>query len=742
MRQLCLTALAASAVLFSAASLADTTPQTLPFSQDWSNVGLITAANDWSGVPGIAGFTGNGVTALTTTGQNPQLLLADDVPATLNVTANQTDPTLAGGGIFEFEPLNVVAFQGSNTSARAPYLLLSLTTTGKSGITAAYNLRDVDGSVDNAVQPVALHYRIGTTGPFTDVPAAFVADASSGPSLATLVTPVFVTLPAAVDNQALVQLRIMTANAAGNDEFIGIDDIVIGGGPAVDVPPTVSSSVPANNATNVVFNSNLSVTFSEAVTVTGAWYTLTCATSGAHTAVVTGGPTSYTLDPSPDFAFGESCTLTVIAANVVDIDGTPNPMASNAVINFAIAADVAPSVSSTVPANSATGVSLNSNLTVNFSEPVSVTGAWYSLSCATTGANLAAIVSGGPASFVLDPTPTFANSELCTLTINAANVLDLDGTPNAMAANYVTSFTTQPSVGNYYATVNASNATLLRSTLHALIRGHTCYFYSGPTTGLNVWTILEDADQAPGDSTKILDVYKNALYTKITDRAGTNPDATNSYNREHTWPNSYGFNDILTATGNGGASFAYCPYTDTHMLYASNVSYNSTRSNLIYDNCPGCAELATQVNAGQGGAGFPNRFVAGTPTGGGKFEPWDKRKGDLARAVLYMDIRYEGGMHPVTGINEPNLIATDDLALVNVFPSGQFSSTGYMGKLATLIAWNLADPPSPEEVVRNGKIYGYQGNRNPFIDHPEWVNCLYLGQCGTVNEIYFKDGFE
>ena len=719
----------------SATAFADTTPQSLPFNQTWSNPALITTANTWSGVPGIIGANGANP-ASTTTGVDPQTLIFEDPTPTLSVNANQTVvmASMLSGEVAEFETLGVVAFQGSGT-ADAPYLLITLNTTGRASIPMSYNLRDIDDGVESAIQAVALQYRIGTTGTFTNIPAGFVADASTGPSLATLVTPVAVTLPSAIDNQPIVQLRILTSNAVGSDEFIGVDDISIGGS-ATDVPPTVSSTTPANNAVNVLIDSNISVAFSEAVTVSGNWYTINCATSGAHTAVVTGGPGTYTLDPSPNFAFNESCTLVIIAANVLDQDGTPDAMAANVTVNFTTVADVAPTVSSTAPANGATGVNVNSNVTVNFSEPVTVNGTWYSLSCAVTGNNLAATVTGGPSSYVIDPTPTLANSELCTLNINAANVVDQDGTPNAMAANFSASFTTQASAANYYNSVDATSATTLRATLNPVIRGHTCYFYSG--AGTSVWTILEDADQAPGvgNENKVFDVYKNEFYTKGTDRAGINNNPVTSFNREHTWPNSYGFNDVLTAPGNGGTQYPYCPYTDTHMLYASNVAYNSSRGNLYYDNCPGCTQLATTANAGQGGPGFPNRFDTS------KFETWDSRKGDVARAILYMDIRYEGGTHPVTGITEPNLIVTDNTALITTTPSGQVVATGYMGKLSTLIAWHLADPPTDAERARNDKIFGYQNNRNPFIDRPEWVNCLYLNQCGAVGENLFKDGFE
>ncbi len=207
------------------------TAQTLPFSQNWTNTGLITTSDDWSGVPGVNGFRGDALSA--SPGTDPQTILAaDDVGFVLDVTANQTNPNTFGtGGVAEFHITDpVVAFQGSGT-ADAPYIKIYINTTGQSNITVAYNLRDIDGSTDNAVQPVALHYRVGNSGVFTNVPAGYVADASTGPSLATLVTPVCAALPAACDNQPLVEVRIMTSDAAGTDELIGIDDIVVSTAP-------------------------------------------------------------------------------------------------------------------------------------------------------------------------------------------------------------------------------------------------------------------------------------------------------------------------------------------------------------------------------------------------------------------------------------------------------------------------------------------------------------------------------
>ena len=181
---------------------ADSTPQALPFAQDWSNATLITVADNWSGVPGIVGFRGDDLT--TATGTNPQTILADGTGTPVNVIANATNPNgLATGGVAEFDalPNPTIALNGSGT-ADAPFILVSISTLGRSAVTVSYNVRDLDGSADNAVQPVALHYRVGSSGSFTNLPAGFVADATSGPSLATLVTPVSVTSDATKPSSA------------------------------------------------------------------------------------------------------------------------------------------------------------------------------------------------------------------------------------------------------------------------------------------------------------------------------------------------------------------------------------------------------------------------------------------------------------------------------------------------------------------------------------------------------------
>jgi len=99
-----------------------------------------------------------------------------------------------------------------------------------------------------------------------------------------------------------------------------------------DAPPSVSSTYPSDGASGIPVNANLSITFSEPVNISGAWYSLACSVSGAKTGAVSGGPTTFAIDPTMDFDGGESCTLTVYAANVSDQDANDPP--DNMEFNF------------------------------------------------------------------------------------------------------------------------------------------------------------------------------------------------------------------------------------------------------------------------------------------------------------------------------------------------------------------------------------------------------------------------
>jgi endonuclease I len=262
--------------------------------------------------------------------------------------------------------------------------------------------------------------------------------------------------------------------------------------------------------------------------------------------------------------------------------------------------------------------------------------------------------------------------------------------------------TNRTSQGNYYNNVDASSQANLRQSLHNVIKDHTRFPYTASST--DVWDILELADQDANDASKVICVYKNVSYDKFG--GGSGP-----YNREHTWPKSYGFSDYNDCN---------YPYTDCHHLMISDVQYNSNRGNLFFDNCSsGCTGDDALYNASNDWGGNPADVNL---RDGNSYEVWPERRGDVARAQFYMDIRYEGGTHGITGCNEPDLVLTDNAALIN-------TGSNYMGLLSVLIQWHNEDPVDDIERLRNEVVYSFQGNRNPFVDHPEWVDCLYNGNC-------------
>lgn len=272
---------------------------------------------------------------------------------------------------------------------------------------------------------------------------------------------------------------------------------------------------------------------------------------------------------------------------------------------------------------------------------------------------------------------------------------------------------------NYYATVDTGSPATLRATLHAVIDDHTRFTYTG--SGTDTWTILEQADENPANGSAIVDVYHNASYAKA---GGGNVN----YDREHSWPKSYGFPD---ETGSG-----LYPFTDCHQLFLCNSSYNSSRGNRAYALCDAAAteKVTLLTNGVGGGAGvYPgNSNWTDALTAAGRWETWHDRRGDVARAQMYLDVRYEGGTHSVTGTAEPNLILTDNVALIAASNTGSNAATGYMGLLSVLLQWHQQDPVDQRERDRNDLVFGYQGNRNPFVDHPEWVNCLFAAQCNDT----------
>src|SRR5436190_98719 len=303
----------------------------------------------------------------------------------------------------------------------------------------------------------------------------------------------------------------------------------------IDAAPSVTAVTPTNGSVTVATNTNLSVTFSEPVTITNSSVTVSCANTGAHTVTLSGGPTTFTLDPTTDFTGGETCTVTVVAAQVTDQDAgdPPDNMVSDYVFSFGV--DAAPAVTTTTPTNGAPQVAANTNVTINFSESVNASGSSFTISCATSGSHTFTTSASPSTTFTLNPNVDFTFGELCTVTVVAAQVTDTDAfdPPDNMPADYVFSFTvdaaptvtaTTPTNGATNQTSNTNvtvtfsepvNATGASFTISCATSGaHAFALSGGPTT----WTLDPNTDFTNGENCTV-----TVLAAQVTDTDANDP---------------------------------------------------------------------------------------------------------------------------------------------------------------------------------------------------------------------------
>lgn len=233
-----------------------------------------------------------------------------------------------------------------------------------------------------------------------------------------------------------------------------------------------------------------------------------------------------------------------------------------------------------------------------------------------------------------------------------------------------------PPPGYYDAATGLSGAAL-KNALHGIIRnGHTAIPYGDLEMPLRaLW-------QDPANASNILLIYSTASV----------PQTAPTWNKEHLWPRSRGNSDAAGADD-----------SDLHYIVPCDSDVNSQRGNLYFDNS----------SPADGGIIVPGHPEAPeTSRDGNSWEPPGAQKGDIARTLFYVAVRYDGA--------EPN---TSDMELVNGPPAGP-----QMARLQTLLAWHSADPPDPAERARNDQVFStYQHNRNPFIDHPEYAESIFGG---------------
>lgn len=231
----------------------------------------------------------------------------------------------------------------------------------------------------------------------------------------------------------------------------------------------------------------------------------------------------------------------------------------------------------------------------------------------------------------------------------------------------------------YYKGITATNNKELFEQLSKLLNQ---YPYTENTTYNQVWSIVREADIRPEVSSNYISgIYGYYFERKIDGKMirKLSPDGNEkTYNREHVWPQSrlsISREEKASYVGRGIA-------TDAHNLRASGVNINKYRGNLDFEDGTGRAHL---VNGG--------------------FYPGDMSKGDVARILLYMAVRYK-----------------DRLKLSkNARSDSYVEGHGELGNLELLKRWSYEDKVDQLERNRNNVIFNYQKNRNPFIDHPEWV---------------------
>ncbi len=266
----------------------------------------------------------------------------------------------------------------------------------------------------------------------------------------------------------------------------------------------------------------------------------------------------------------------------------------------------------------------------------------------------------------------------------------------------------------YYSAVDVSSPTTLRESLHEIIDDHLKIPYTA--SELDTWDVLETGDQDQDQPGNITTLYRNNSAPK---QGGGN----SFYNREHSWPRSYGFTDDSPEN---------YPFSDMHALFLADIDYNAERQNQPYGNCDsGCRDFSAEANDGRGGNAADINQTIGEFSQG-SWDVWPQRRGDVARAQLYMDLRYAGGNHGISGATEPDLILTDDRALIESSRSSDNEPIGYMGLLSTLLEWHEEDPVDDIERQHHEAVFAAQGNRNPFIDNPQFARCVFAADCAAL----------
>ena len=258
---------------------------------------------------------------------------------------------------------------------------------------------------------------------------------------------------------------------------------------------------------------------------------------------------------------------------------------------------------------------------------------------------------------------------------------------------------TNPTPTGYYVTAQGLSGYALKTELYNIIKDHNAQGYSA------IWNFYDSSarDKYFENDNSILDMYSEKPngsdsynYAAVSDQCGNYSGEGGCYNREHSFPKSW-FGGTIEPMN-----------SDVHHIYATDGYVNSKRSNFPFGEVASAS--FTSTNGSKLGSAASSLNYSGTV-----FEPIDEFKGDFARAYFYMATRYEN----VIGTWQTK--TTSSNAVLNGSSNQVFESW----VVAMLLNWHNSDPVSQMELDRNQAAFEFQGNRNPYIDHPEFVEMIW-----------------
>ncbi len=278
----------------------------------------------------------------------------------------------------------------------------------------------------------------------------------------------------------------------------------------------------------------------------------------------------------------------------------------------------------------------------------------------------------------------------------SGNISHTDGSETEnISVNETNSSTNKP--GSYYSSATSTGQTL-KWELHEIINGHEERTYT------NLWTDFQDTDPKPNGN--VWDMYSDKggcldppyEFIFVTDQCGIYSNEGDCYNREHSFPQGW---------WGGSSGDDDTVYTDLFHLYPTDGKVNGDRGSWEF------GVVASPTNTYQNGSKKGSNSYSGSP-GATAFEPIDEYKGDLARSYFYLAARYADRISNWT--TSP---------MIDGDISDSDGSVFEEWALNMLIEWHTNDPVSQKELNRNDEIYSIQGNRNPFIDNPDFVDDIW-----------------